>query len=89
MQSIIVYRNPAEALFWEAMSNGDIIPIFIALFVFLVIFVTIANPIAKMWRKTKFAYNVRHTSLVHFPMILAFIVAGSFSFMAGKYFWLA
>lgn len=49
MQSIIVYRNPAEAAFWDMMSSGFMIPIFAAMLVFF-----ICLPIAdKLERKLK------------------------------------
>lgn len=41
MQEVIVYRNPAEAAFWNALSNnGDVLlPIIAGLLVFVTVFI--------------------------------------------------
>jgi len=38
MQSIIVYRNPLEAAFWESMSGAAMFPIIAGIVVFFVVF---------------------------------------------------
>ena len=35
MNSIIVYRNPIEAMLWEGLMSGNLFPIYAGLFVFL------------------------------------------------------
>jgi uncharacterized integral membrane protein len=41
MQSIIVYRNPMEAAFWESMSGGAMFPIMVGIVVFFAVFLTV------------------------------------------------
>lgn len=38
MQSIIVYRNPLEAAFWESMSGGQLFPIMVGIVAFFAVF---------------------------------------------------
>lgn len=40
-QSIIVYRNPIEAAFWESASSGQIFPIVVGVIVFFVLFLAL------------------------------------------------
>ena len=41
MQSIIVYRNPIEAAFWEGVTNGSFFPVICGVVVFFAVFLTI------------------------------------------------
>lgn len=41
MQSIIVYRNPMEAAFWEAASGATLFPIAVGIVAFFVVFLII------------------------------------------------
>jgi len=45
MQSIIVYRNPMEAAFWETMSGGEVFPILVGVVVFFAVFLTVQHQI--------------------------------------------
>ena len=47
MHQIIVYRNPAEAAFWNLMSDGSLFPITCAIVIFFIVFMAI-NQIAMM-----------------------------------------
>lgn len=48
MQEIIVYRNPAEAAMWNALSNADnIFPVIVGVAVFFAVFITLNNLIAE------------------------------------------
>ncbi len=40
MQSVIVYRNPMEAMFWE---SGIAFPLFTSLFVFVICYLIVGN----------------------------------------------
>ena len=35
VHEVIIYRNPLEAIFWETVSSGAALPIFIWIFLFL------------------------------------------------------
>ena len=41
MQSIIVYRNPAEAAFWEFVTSGSFFPIIVGVVAFFAIFLLV------------------------------------------------
>jgi hypothetical protein len=41
MQSVIVYRNPAEAAFWEMLSSGAAFPVIAGIVVFFAVFLVI------------------------------------------------
>lgn len=38
MQSVIVYRNPLEAMMWEGLMNGSFFPIIVGVVVFFCVF---------------------------------------------------
>lgn len=40
MTEIIVYRNPLEAAMWNAIGNGSLFPIIVAIVAFFVVFLT-------------------------------------------------
>lgn len=40
-QSIIVYRNPMEAAFWEGASNASFFPIVVGVVAFFIVFLLI------------------------------------------------
>jgi multisubunit Na+/H+ antiporter MnhE subunit len=40
-QSIIVYRNPVEAAFWESASSGQIFPVIVGVIVFFAVFLVL------------------------------------------------
>jgi hypothetical protein len=48
-QSIIVYRNPAEAAFWE---GGMLVPVGVGCVVFLIVFITLSSAMTRWPRKT-------------------------------------
>jgi type II secretory pathway component PulF len=41
MQSIIVYRNPLEAAFWESMSGAAIFPVMMGIVVYFAVFLVL------------------------------------------------
>ena len=49
MQEVIVYRNPAEAAFWHAISGGEFFPIMVGIVVFFVVFLTVNSRMEKRW----------------------------------------
>lgn len=49
-QSVIVYRNPAEAAFWE---SGMAFPLMASLFVFLVVFLLLNTVFERQVRQSK------------------------------------
>lgn len=38
MQSVIVYRNPLEAMMWEGLMNGSFFPVIVGVVVFFCVF---------------------------------------------------
>lgn len=82
MQSVIVYRNPAEAAFWEAMSSANVIPIALAALCFIVVFTTTNSVFDKLLsRKRGFA-------LYKWEMPFHWIIAGTAAVVTFKYFYL-
>lgn len=65
MQEIIVYRNPAEAAFWQLMSNGEFFPIIVGAAVAIIVFGCILH----FERKVAFKHRKMFTNA-------AFIVSG-------------
>lgn len=53
MQSIIVYRNPAEAMMWQGLMNGDFFPIIVGIVVFFAIFLTINKIVVEQYMRGK------------------------------------
>jgi len=49
MQEIIVYRNPMEAMFWGAMSNGSLFPFIVGVLVFLFVLLSTNAVCNKLW----------------------------------------
>jgi hypothetical protein len=39
--AIIVYRNPAEAAFWEMVSGGELFPVICGVVVFFITFIAV------------------------------------------------
>jgi hypothetical protein len=60
MQQVIVYRNPAEAAFWNMLSDGSMFPIICGIAIFFIVFLAI-NRIAMMkwtsWSMPKWVIN--------------------------------
>ena len=46
MQSIIVYRNPLEAMLWEGLMSGAFFPVIVGVVVFFVVFLIINRVLA-------------------------------------------
>jgi type IV secretory pathway VirB2 component (pilin) len=38
MNTVIVYRNPAEEMFWNLLRSGDLIPLISGVLVFFIVF---------------------------------------------------
>jgi uncharacterized integral membrane protein len=54
IQSIIVYRNPMEAAFWESASSGAIFPIIVGIIVFFAVFLIVHAQVVERfysWRR--------------------------------------
>jgi len=56
MQEIIIYRNPAEAAFWNSMSNGGAVVFLavIALGIFWALAYSLTEKVAKVFNKNRF-----------------------------------
>lgn len=52
MESIIVYRNPVEAAFWDIMLNGGGLQVFLVVIALGVQFVVLHSLIEKILHKT-------------------------------------
>jgi len=60
-QSIIVYRNPIEAAFWEGVSTGALFPIMVGVVIFFAVFLTANAAIVERyfsWNNRTIATNV-------------------------------
>lgn len=51
MQSIIVYRNPLEAMLWEGLMNGSFFPLIVGIVVFFFVLL-LSNKILNKVRTT-------------------------------------
>lgn len=51
MQSIIVYRNPVEAMFWEGLTSGSFFPYICGIIVFFALFVLIQTKVVEKYYK--------------------------------------
>ena len=63
MQSIIVYRNPAEAAFWDLVTSGQIFPILAGIAVFFIAMVGLASLVEK-YVPWKYRNIVGNTAIV-------------------------
>lgn len=69
MQQIIVYRNPAEAAFWDMiMSSPNLFPIMVGIVVFFNVLIFSTYLVRKS--KQKMIYNLRNS---YFPLIVSAI----------------
>lgn len=69
MQQIIVYRNPAEAAFWNTIMSADnIFPIFVGVVVFFAVLLITDSIVRKS--KIRAIYNLRNS---YFPLIVSAI----------------
>lgn len=70
MQQVIVYRNPAEAVFWEMMMNsGDVlVPIFGGLIIFMAVFIGLNHVLTRRGRFYRQAWRT------YVPMFLGGVV---------------
>lgn len=69
MQQIIVYRNPAEAAFWDMiMSSTNLFPIMVGIVVFFNVLIFSTYLVRKS--KQKMIYNLRNS---YFPLIVSAI----------------
>lgn len=60
MQEIIVYRNPAEAAFWNTIMSADnIFPIFVGVVVFFAVLLITDSLVRKS--KIRAIYNLRNS----------------------------
>ena len=49
MQEVIIYRNPAEAAFWNAVMNAEFFPAIVGIIVFLIVFVVTNGIATRKW----------------------------------------
>lgn len=73
-QSIIVYRSPIEAMFWE---GGIALPVFSFILAFSVVFVLCINFgdfVIRKWKKERFSYRY-HTIIGNTAFVLGLIAA--------------
>jgi hypothetical protein len=76
VQEVIVYRNPAEAMFWQSMASGDFVPF---IFGFVVLFVVLLS-VDGLLGKLKL-HKLRNS---YFSLVLAVIA----SILAIKIMWI-
>lgn len=70
MQQIIVYRNPAEAAFWDLMtSSPNMFPISVGIVVFFVFLLVFSD----VTRKSKYR-GVRNVANSYVPLAIAAVV---------------
>lgn len=70
MQSIIVYRNPVEAAFWEMMSNGQLFPIMVGILVFFCVFLTLHTYAVERYTSTFGKYRKHASNLALFASVI-------------------
>lgn len=69
MQEIIVYRNPAEAAFWNTiMSSNNLFPIIVGVVVFFAVLLVTDSLVRKS--KIRAIYNLSNS---YFPLIVGTI----------------
>ena len=51
VHEVIIYRNPLEAIFWETVSSGAALPIFIWIFLFLALLLFLDKNFGKSFNK--------------------------------------
>lgn len=73
MQSIIVYRNPMEAAFWEMMSNGQMIPIFVAIIVFFAVLLTIQTQVINRFVILRHPERASYAAMIVSAMVAVFV----------------
>ena len=49
MQSVIVYRNPMEAAFWEMAMRGEFFVVMVGVAVFFAVFLTLNHLVSARW----------------------------------------
>lgn len=81
MQSIIVYRNPVEAAFWEFASSGQLIPFLAALAVFGAVWGLLQLNLVERYAPS---YGRKRQNLTFIAAVVAAVVAG----VVGHFLWL-
>lgn len=81
MQSIIVYRNPAEAAFWELASSGQLIPLLASLAVWGAVWGLLQLNLVERYTSP---YDKKRNVFTY----IAAVVAGVIAITVGKFLWL-
>lgn len=79
MQEVIIYRSPAEAVFWHSIQSGDgmVANIFFAAVIFIVTFVGLHYACTKYLKMSQF-----NSKTTYIPMSLAAVAGLGFLFGA-------
>lgn len=79
MESIIVYRNPLEAMMWEKLMDGSFFPIIVGVVVFFMLFIfnnfLIDRFIGRWGKKAKIATNINLVISAIIAIILTFYMS--------------
>lgn len=77
MESIIVYRNPVEAMIWQGVMNGDFVPVGTGLLVFFFSFLILNRLLEKpIWTiQRKFFKNAIRGYRNPVPMYVSMTIA--------------
>lgn len=77
MNSVIVYRNPVEAMIWEGIMRGDFVPIGMGLLVFFFSFLVLNRMLEKpiTWIQRKYFRNALKTYRNPMPMYVSMAIA--------------
>lgn len=87
---IIAYRNPMEAMLWQTIMSGDMIPIALGAGAFLVMVVLLNNLMEKYIRRNRMkSYSWKApTLLVDYGQAAIWIASFATAIVVAKMFWL-
>lgn len=74
MQEVIVYRNPAEAAFWNMVMSGEFFVVIVATLVFFIVFLCTNSVSCKVWGSYGKAAAVRSYICMFLGMMAALVV---------------
>ena len=80
MESIIVYRNPVEAMVWQSIMNGDFVPVGTGLLVFFFSFLILNRLLEKpvLWFQRNFLKSTvrsyRNPGAMYLSMAIAIVL---------------
>jgi len=80
MQEIIVYRNPAEAAFWNLASNGQFFPIIAGIVVGLIVMLVLNHIATKFWPR----YSIAMERVSFMTMAIGAVAAVA----VGRWLWI-